>query len=69
MPPETYRYYCLDASGRLHDTQWFDAADDDDAVAHVREKHPDSKCEVWDGNRLVASVAPAHFKRKRSTKG
>lgn len=54
----TYRYYCLDGVGRLQSADWFDASTDEDAVAFVREKHPDKHCEIWDGKRLVARVKP-----------
>ena len=58
MPSQAYRYYCLDGTGRLHDAEWFAADSDEQAVEHVRSKHPDSKCEIWKGGRLVASVSP-----------
>ena len=56
MPSENYRYYCLDASGQLHDAVWFEAATDEEAVAHVTAKHPDAKCEIWHDDRLVAQL-------------
>ena len=56
MPSTDYRYFCLDSTGKLHDTQWFNAADDEDAVAYVKAKHPDAKCEVWQDKRLVAKL-------------
>ena len=58
MPSENYRYYCLDGMGHLHEAEWFYAATDEDAVAVIQAKHPDSKCEIWQDNRLVASVSP-----------
>ena len=59
MPSENYRYYCLDAAGKLHDAAWFEAKSDDDAIEFVRTEHPNSKCEIWQGKRLVASLEPA----------
>jgi hypothetical protein len=56
MPPENYRYYCLDATGRIHDAQWFHATDDEEAVGLIAARHPDAKCEIWQGKRLVATV-------------
>ena len=55
---QTYRYYCLDGAGRLHDAAWFEAENDDDAVAQVEMKHPDGKCEIWQGQRLIAKTEP-----------
>jgi hypothetical protein len=58
MPSENYRYYCLDGAGHLHEAEWFDADGDEQAVEHVKSTQPDSKCEIWQGDRLVASVSP-----------
>jgi hypothetical protein len=56
MPSDNYRYYCLDGTGHLHGTEWFSAASDEDAIAHVKAKHPDGQCEIWQGQRLVAQL-------------
>jgi hypothetical protein len=53
-----YRYYCLDSAGRLHDARWLQAESDDAAIGLVEERHPDSRCEIWHGRRLVASLSP-----------
>jgi hypothetical protein len=53
---QTYRYYCLDTAGHLHSAEWFDADDDAHAVMIVEAKHPGAKCEIWQAERLVASV-------------
>ena len=58
MPPENYRYYCLDSTGRLHDATWFHAENDADAIRQIEAKHPGDKCEIWQGKRLVAKVSP-----------
>jgi hypothetical protein len=58
MSSENYRYYHLDGLGRLEGADWFDADSDADAIAHISVKHPDSKCEIWKGQRLVASLSP-----------
>ena len=58
MPSQNYRYYCLDGAGNLHDAEWFVAENDEDAIAQIIAKHPDGRCEVWHGTRLVASTAP-----------
>jgi hypothetical protein len=58
MPPETYRYYCLDGKGQLHTAQWFEADSDDNAIQLVIAKHPDGQCEIWQGKRLVANTSP-----------
>lgn len=58
MATENYRYYCLDGAGRLHDAEWFCADSDADAIAQIFAAHPDDKCEIWHGTRLVAELAP-----------
>ena len=65
-----YRLYGLDNSGKFSFAEWIKAYDDSDAVQQVRIlQNTARKCEVWQGNRLVASfdasdltIAP----RKRS---
>ncbi len=56
MPSQNYRYYCVDGTGRLRDTEWFAAASDEDAIAEVQAKHPEAKFEIWEGQRLVAQL-------------
>ena len=58
MSETTYRYYCLDDAGHLHSAEWFEAENDEDAVAKVEAMHPDALCEIWHGGRLVAKVPP-----------
>ena len=58
MSLEPYRYSCLDSTGHLYNGQWLDVQSDEEAVAIIAAKHPDSKCEVWQGRRLVATLSP-----------
>lgn len=58
MPTQSYRFYRLDCAGHLHEAAWFVADSDEDAIEQIRTKHPNSKCEVWQGRRLVASISP-----------
>jgi hypothetical protein len=58
MPSENYRYYRLDERGGLHRAKEFSAGSDQDAIAVIRAKHPGSKCEIWEGNRLVSAIGP-----------
>lgn len=56
----TYRVYCIDGAGYLRDPKWFDALCDDDVIAQIRVRcRNDSKCEIWQGKRLVASISPS----------
>ena len=57
MPSASYRYYRLGRDGHLDLAEWFGAANDKDASAQIAAKHPDSKCEVWRGSRLVSILS------------
>ena len=57
----SYRVYCLDGAGHLHDPEWISAASDDDAIAQIRAKRPDAMCEIWQRRRFVASLSPSHI--------
>ena len=59
MSSERYRYYCLDSAGNLHGTEWLEADGDEAAVAQVEARHPNDRCEIWQGKRLVAKLSPA----------
>jgi len=58
VPSENYRSYSWDAAGNLFEAAWFAAASDQDATRQIEAKYPKSKCEVWQGSRLVASIFP-----------
>ena len=53
-----YRHYRLDGAGNISNAEWFEAADDVDAVRKVREKKLPVPSEVWDRHRRVARVDP-----------
>ena len=52
-----YRLYCLDGAGRISLAEWISASDDEDAIwqAHDLKLHA-LKCEIWKGERLVATL-------------
>jgi hypothetical protein len=58
MSSENYRYYCLDSTGHLYGAEWFDAANDAEAIALIEAQHSDRLCEIWESNRLVAKLSP-----------
>ena len=51
-----YRHYRLDGAGNTSKAEWFEAADDADAVRQISEKKLPVASEIWDGNRRVANV-------------
>jgi len=55
-PTKTYRVYCYDAAHRVLTADWLDAASDEEAIARAHALGFGTKCELWDGRRLVAQL-------------
>jgi hypothetical protein len=55
-PEKTYRVYCFDEAHNILTGDWLHAADDEDAIAKALARGFGSKCEVWEGKRLVAEL-------------
>jgi hypothetical protein len=54
---QQYRLYCLDGFGSIGLAEWIEATDDTDAMRQAQEiKRGALRCEVWLGNRLVATL-------------
>jgi len=52
-----YRLYCLDGAGRISLADWIEADSDEEAIAAAhRLEHGAAKCEVWQRDRLVATL-------------
>lgn len=58
-PLKTYRVYCLDDARHFVDANWIEAGSDEEAIAKAQAKGFGSKCEIWDGQRLVAQLEEA----------
>lgn len=54
-----YRLYCLNDDGRFTKSHEIEAKGDADALAKARSMKLPVICELWNRNRLVATV-PAH---------
>lgn len=53
----TYRLYCMDGAGKIDLADWIEAADDEEAIRKARAlKANSSKCEVWQGARLIRTL-------------
>ena len=52
----SYRVYCYDESQKVVTSEWLDAADDEAAIAEAEARGFATKCEIWEGNRLVAKL-------------
>jgi hypothetical protein len=50
----TYRVCCYDAAHNIVTADWLVAAGDEEAIAKTTAAGFGSKCEIWDGKRLVA---------------
>ena len=55
--PKTYRVYCYDSASHIVIADFIEAAGDEEAIAKARDAGFGSKCEIWDGKRLVAELA------------
>jgi hypothetical protein len=55
-PLKTYRVYCFDAKLQMLSGDFIEAASDEDAIAQAEAAGYGSKCEIWDGQRLVAQL-------------
>jgi hypothetical protein len=53
---KTYRIYCFDLERKVVTADFISAANDDEAIAKVEAAGFGTKCELWDGNRLVAQL-------------
>jgi hypothetical protein len=55
-PRKTYRVYCYDAAHKILTADLIEAASDAEAIAKAEAAGYGSKCEIWDGRRLVAAL-------------
>lgn len=61
---KTYRIYCYDAAMKTVSSDLIEAASDEDAVARAEAAGFGSKCEIWEGSRLVAQLSSAHAEQR-----
>jgi hypothetical protein len=55
-PAKTYRVYCYDAVHKVVSVDLIDASTDDEAIAKAKAQGFGSRCEIWDGRRMVAQL-------------
>ena len=55
-PQKTYRVYCFDSAHNVVTADFIEAASDEQAIAIAEASDFGSKCEIWDGRRLVAQL-------------
>ncbi len=54
-----YRLYCIDQAGKAEGTaQIVEANSDDEAIVLSRIKKLPVRCELWERDRLVATIPP-----------
>ena len=51
-----YRVYCLDGAGKVWAAEWIEADSDSAAIECARQFEDAVRCEVWQGQRLVARL-------------
>jgi hypothetical protein len=55
-PSKTYRIYCFDIDRNAVSADFVNATSDEEAISRTQETGFGSKCEIWDGKRLVAQL-------------
>jgi hypothetical protein len=55
-PRKTYRVYCYDGVYKAVSVELIQASTDEEAIAQAEAAGFGSKCEIWDGRRLVAQL-------------
>ena len=55
-PDRSYRIYCYDAANQVVTADFVKAPSDEAAIAKVQAMGFGTKCEIWDGDRLVAQL-------------
>jgi hypothetical protein len=54
-----YRLYCLSQiTGCMRPAEWIEAGSDEEAIAEARSRKKTEKCELWQGQRMVATLDP-----------
>jgi hypothetical protein len=62
--PNNYRVYRLDRANHVVEVEWIAAGSDDEAVAAARAMTSPGKREIWQGERLVATVHVSAVERR-----
>ena len=53
---KTYRVYSYDAPRKAVSADWIEASSDEAAIAAAEAAEFGTRCELWDGQRLVAEL-------------
>ena len=56
FPTKTYRVYCFDGVSKVLFNDLIQAASDEDAIAQASAIGIGTKCELWEGNRLIVQL-------------
>ena len=55
-PLKTYRVYSYDAAHKVVTADLIEAGSDDEAIAAAEAAGFGTRCEIWDGRRIVAAL-------------
>jgi hypothetical protein len=61
-----YRVYLLDGHEKISKATWVQCDSLEQAIEQVASRTPETKCEIWDGARRLATVEPQPAGRYRS---
>ena len=62
-PLKTYRIVCFDAALPLVSADFIDAESDEQAISLTEAADYGTRCEIWDGDRLVAQLGASGGRR------
>lgn len=63
--PKVYRVYSFETDPKAVSAEFLKAQSDEEAIERTRSAGFGSKCEIWDGNRLVAQLERERAVRPR----
>jgi hypothetical protein len=58
---KTYRVYCFDGVNKIVSADMLQAVSDEDAIAQAEARGFGTKCEIWEGQCLVAQLQEARL--------
>jgi len=56
QPPKIYRLYCYDGARQIVTADLIEVASDEEAIFKAQAAGFGSRCEIWEGKRLVAQL-------------
>ena len=59
---QQYRLFFFNGGRHIQLAHEFEAENDERAKALIEQMHPEGRCEIWQGQRLVAKLSPQRIR-------